>query len=371
MKKSRFTEEQITYALRLAESGTPVADVCRQIGVSEASIYVWKKKYGKLGLTEIRELCQLRDENARLKRLVADLTLDKHILGEVIQKKALKPARRRVLAGWIKGRFQASTVRACALARFSRAAFYRRSLAKDQSVLRLRIRELAHARPRSGYQRIHVLLRREGWLVNKRRVRRPYRPEGLQLRMRVRRRKHMCLHRGPVPMPSAPHERWSMDFVHDQLFDGRPFLILTVIDQLSRESPMIVVDFSMSGQKVAEALDHCLMALPTPLSLTVDHGTVFTSKALEEWAWQHQVKLDFIRPGKPMENGHIESFNDRLRDGCLNVKQFLSLDDARVNIEAWRVDYNQRRPHSSLGHLTPSEFVQIRQGVQTVESAKL
>ena len=111
--------------------------------------------------------------------------------------------------------------------------------------------------------------------------------------------------------------------------------------------------------------------MPTPLSLTVDHGTEFTSKALEEWAWQHQVKLDFIRPGKPMENGHIESFNDRLRDGCLNVKQFLSLDDARVKIEAWRVDYNQRRPHSSLGHLILSEFVQIRQGVQTVESAKL
>ena len=332
MKKSRFTEEQITYALRQAESGTPVADVCRQIGVSEASFYVWKN--------EVRETESDRDSGAA-------------------------PAARRERAPEVSRR------RSDVGQAHSGAAFYRRSRAKDQSVLRLPIRELAHARPRFGYQRIHVLLRREGWLVNKRRVRRPYRPEGLQLRMRVRRRKHMCLHRGPVPMPSAPHERWSMDFVHDQLFDGRPFRILTVIDQLSRESPMIVVDFSMSGQKVAEALDHCLMALPTPLSLTVDHGTEFTSKALEEWAWQHQVKLDFIRPGKPMENGHIESFNDRLRDGCLNVKQFLSLDDARVNIEAWRVDYNQRRPHSSLGHLTPSEFVQIRQGVQTVESAKL
>jgi len=211
-----------------------------------------------------------------------------------------------VLAGWIKERFQVATVRACRLAQFSRAGFYRKSRARDQSALRLRIREIAHARPRFGYQRIHVMLRREGWAVNKKRVRRLYRLEGLQLRTRIRRRKHMCLHRGPVPAPSAPHERWSMDFVHDQLFDGRPFRILTVVDQLSRESPLIEVGFAMSGQRVAEALDACVSGAPTPVSITVDHGTEFTSRALEDWAWRRGVKLDFIRPGKPMENGHIE-----------------------------------------------------------------
>jgi putative transposase len=205
------------------------------------------------------------------------------------------------------------------------------------------------------------MLRREGWPVNKKRVRRLYRLEGLQLRMRIRRRKHMCLHRGPVPRPAAPNERWSMDFVHDQLFDGRPFRMLTVIDQLSRESPLIEIDFSMSGHKVAAALDRCLAGGAMPTSLTVDHGTEFTSKALEEWAWQRGIKLDFTRPGKPMDNGHIESFNGRLRDECLNVNQFLSIDDAREKIEAWRIDYNQHRPHGSLGHLTPSEFIQFRQ----------
>jgi len=276
-----------------------------------------------------------------------------------------------VLAGWIKERFQVATVRACRLAQFSRAGFYRKSRARDQSALRLRIREIAHARPRFGYQRIHVMLRREGWAVNKKRVRRLYRLEGLQLRTRIRRRKHMCLHRGPVPAPSAPHERWSMDFVHDQLFDGRPFRILTVVDQLSRESPLIEVGFAMSGQRVAEALDACVSGAPTPVSITVDHGTEFTSRALEDWAWRRGVKLDFIRPGKPMENGHIESFNGRLRDECLNVLQFISLDDARAKIEAWRVDYNLRRPHSSLGHLTPSEFVRNRQENRTRKSAEL
>src|SRR5688572_1582911 len=205
------------------------------------------------------------------------------------------------------------------------------------------------------------MLRREGWAVNKKRIRRLYRLDGLQLRMRIRRRKHMCLHRGPVPVPSAPHERWSMDFVHDQLFDGRPFRILTVVDQLSRASPLLEVAFAMSGQRVAGALDARAADIPLPVSITVDHGTEFTSKALEEWAWRHGVKLDFIRPGKPMENGHIESFNSRLRDECLNVMQFMSIEDARAKIEAWRIDYNRHRPHSSLGHLTPSELIHNRQ----------
>jgi putative transposase len=272
-----------------------------------------------------------------------------------------------VLAGWIKEHFQVATVRACRLAQFSSAGFYRKSRARDQSALRLRIREIAHARPRFGYQRIQVMLRREGWPVNRKRVRRLHRLDGLQLRTRIRRRKHMCLHRGPVPVPSAPHERWSMDFVHDQLFDGRPFRILTVVDQLSRESPLIEVGFSMSGQRVADALEARTADMPAPVSITVDHGSEFTSKALEDWAWRRGVKLDFSRPGKPMENGHIESFNGRLRDECLNVMQFMSLDDARAKIESWRVDYNHQRPHSSLGNLTPSEY--FRRGQQRTNEA--
>ena len=242
-----------------------------------------------------------------------------------------------------------ATVRACRLARFSRAGYYRKTRARDQSALRLRIREIAHARPRFGYQRIHVMLRREGWPVNKKRVRRLYRLDGLQLRTRIRRRKHMCLHRGPVPIPSSPHERWSMDFVDDQLFNGRPIRILTVVDQLSRESPLIEVDYAMSGQRVADALEACTADMPAPMSITVDHGSEFTSKALEDWAWRRGVKLDFIRPGKPIQSGHIESFNGRLRDECLKVTQLLSLDDARAKIEEWRIDCNQRRPTALWG----------------------
>ena len=254
-------------------------------------------------------------------------------------------------------RYRVSIRRACERSRFSRAAWYRPSRAKDQSALRRRIREIAMARPRFGFQHIHVMLRREGWRVNRKRVHRLYRLEGLQLRRRVRRRKHQCLHRGPVPRATAPHERWSMDFVHDQLFDGRRFRILTVIDQWSREALLLEPRPGYSGRLVAELLEQWVSTHGAPKSITVDHGTEFTSRALEDWAWHRGVKLDFIHPGKPMENGYIESFNGRLRDECLNVHQFLSLADAKDKLDAWRQDYNHCRPHGSLGHLTPREHV--------------
>lgn len=201
MKRSQFSEEQIVYAIRQAEAGTPVGDLCRQLGVSDATFSAWKKKYAHLGVSELRRLRQLEEENSRLKRLVADLSLDKPRLSEALRK-SLRPARRRELTAWFQDTFQVSCLRACRLAQFSRAAWYRRSRAKDQSALRLRIRDLAHARPRFGYLWIWVLLRREGWFVNRKRVRRLYRLEGLQLRMRVRRRKHIALHR--VQLRSRP-----------------------------------------------------------------------------------------------------------------------------------------------------------------------
>jgi len=158
-----------------------------------------------------------------------------------------------------------------------------------------------------------------------------------------------------------------MDFVHDTLADGRPFRILTVVDQWSRSSPVLEVGLCMTGMLVSQVLDRVLGAGPGPRSITVDHGTEFQSRALEDWAYRRGVQLDFIRPGKPVENAFIESFNGRLRDECLNVHQFASLGEAQAILEAWRLDYNHRRPHSSLGHLTPSEFVNQCQGQLTAE----
>jgi putative transposase len=270
------------------------------------------------------------------------------------------------LAAWVQTTYGVPCVRACQLAQFSRAAWYRRSQRSEQTALRLRIREIARLRPRFGYLRIWVLLRREGWMINTKRVRRLYRLEGLQLRLRVRRRKHTALHRGPAPQPAGPVERWSIDFVHDALANGRPFRVLTVVDQWSRQSPILEVASSMSGATVGHALDRALPAARGLRSLTLDHGTEFTSRALEDWAFQRGVQLDFTRPGKPVDNAFIESFNGRLRDECLNVHQFLSIEDAQAKIEAWRIDYNQHRPHGSLGRLTPNEYARQRQEQPTV-----
>jgi putative transposase len=160
-----------------------------------------------------------------------------------------------------------------------------------------------------------------------------------------------------------------MDFVPDPLADGRPFRVLTVVENWSRHSPLREVGLRMSGETVGQALDRVLNGVSGPRSITVDHGTEFQSRALEDWAYRRGVQLDFIRPGKPVENAFIESFNGRVRDECLNVHQFASLAEAQTIFETWRLDYNQRRPHSSLGHLTPNEFVAQRQVIWAVEEA--
>jgi putative transposase len=205
--------------------------------------------------------------------------------------------------------------------------------------------------------------------VNKKRVRRLYRLEGLQVRMRVRRRKHQALHRGPAPIPAGPWERWSMDFVHDSLTNGRPFRVLTVVDQWSRQSPVLEAGFSMSGAGVAAALDRAIGDGPVPRSITVDHGTEFMSRALEDWAWRRGVQLDFTRPGKPTDNSDIDSFNGKLRDELLNTSQFTDLAHAQQLIAAWRIDYNEARPHGALGQLTPGEYAAQRQQTRTDEAA--
>lgn len=231
------------------------------------------------------------------------------------------------------------------------------------------IREVALARPRFGFQRIWVLLRREGWCVNLKRVRRLYRLEGLQLRLRVRRRKHRALHRGPALVPTVPALRWSMDVVHDALADGSRFRIFTVVDQWSRRSPIPEAGFRLNGTTVSDALDAAIVTYGKPASITCDHGTEFMSRVLEDWAYTRGVQLDFTRPGKPTDNSYIESFNGKLRDECLNVTQFADLTHAQQVMAAWRIDYNEARPHGALGHLTPKEFADRRQEQHPAEAA--
>ncbi len=224
-----------------------------------------------------------------------------------------------------------------------------------QEALRIRLRELAASRVRFGYRRLTVLLRREGWPVNAKRIYRLYTEEGLIVRTKPRHRAAQRQRLPQIPV-SAPNQRWAMDFVHQRLVDGRWFRVLTVLDQCTRECLRLFADSSLSGQKVAAALEPVVQYRGAPQAITVDNGSEFASRALDVWAYQHGVQLDFIRPGKPVENSFIEAFNGRLRDECLNVECFFSLDDARRKLEVWREDYNRVRPHSALQDRTPAEI---------------
>jgi putative transposase len=225
----------------------------------------------------------------------------------------------------------------------------------------MRIRELAGSRVRYGYRRIAVLLRRQGWKVNTKRVYRLYRDEGLQVRT-AKRGKRAAHTRVPLPEPVRPNQRWSMDFVTDRLADGRWFRILTVVDQYTRECLCAYADRSQTGEKVVAQLKRLVALRGVPESITTDNGSEFAGQAMDAWAHQAGVKLDFIRPGRPVQNGYIESFNGRLRDECLNGEVFFHLADAREKLERWRHDYNQVRPHSALADRTPEEFVRSIRG---------
>jgi putative transposase len=219
------------------------------------------------------------------------------------------------------------------------------------------MRELAASRVRFGYRRLTVLLRREGWAVNAKRIYRLYTEDGLAVRTKVRKK---IARRARVPALTAtrPNERWSMDFVAARLLDGRWFRVLTVVDQFTRECVLLLADSSLNGHKVALALSQVIAERGAPVSITVDNGTEFASKAMDAWAYQYGVQLNFIRPGRPVENCYIESFNGRLRDECLNVEVFLALIDVRDKLERWRRDYNQVRPHSALHDSAPAVFAE-------------
>jgi len=207
---------------------------------------------------------------------------------------------------------------------------------------------------RYGYRRIHVLLRREGWRVNAKRVYRLYREIGLQLRNNQSAGSRLREDRQMAP---RPNETWAMDFVHDQLATGRKLRVLTIIDTFPRFSPAIEPRFNFRGPDVVEILEEVGRQVGFPKAIRVDQGTEFVSRDLDLWAYQRGVTLDFSRPGKPTDNAFIESFNGKFRAECLNAHWFMSLDDARRKCEAWRRDYNEERPHSAIGNKVPIELV--------------
>ena len=245
--------------------------------------------------------------------------------------------------------------RACGLVGLAPKTYRYISRRPDDEPIRQRLRELASERRRFGDRRLHILLRREGTILNWKKLYRLYREERLMVRKRGGRKRALGT-RAPLTIPQSANQRWSLDFVSDALACSRKFRVLTVVDDFSRECLALVVDNSLSGIRVARELDRLIQGRGSPCMIVSDNGTELTSRAILAWQQDHRVEWHYIAPGKPTQNGFIESFNGRLRDECLNEHLFASLPEARRIIEAWRIDYNTKRPHSSLDGLTPAEF---------------
>ena len=263
--------------------------------------------------------------------------------------------RRQVVTHLLAAFPKSSERRACRLVSLSRSRWQHRSVRGDDAGLRTRLRELAAKKPRWGYQQLHILLRREGHVVNHKKVLRLYREEGLAVTRR-RRKKHVAIARVPLPKPTSRTERWSMDFVSDALFDGRPFRCFTLVDDFTRECVAIEVAHSLPAWRVIHVLERAGVERGLPKSIVCDNGPEFAGKAMDRWAYEHGVTLQFIRPGRPVENAYCESFNGKLRDECLNANWFANLADAQRAIAMWRREYNEERPHKNLGRRTPAEF---------------
>ncbi len=250
---------------------------------------------------------------------------------------------------------QVSQRRACSVLSVDRSSVRYRSVRPDDADLRIAMKAVAAERRRFGYRRVHVMLERQGWQVNQKKLRRLYREEKLQVRKRGGRKRALGTRR-PMLVPERPNERWSLDFVSDAFTDGRRFRVLAIVDDFSRECLALVADTSLSGLRVTRELTAIMTRRGRPTTIVSDNGTELTSMAVLRWCQETRIDWHYIAPGKPMQNAFVESFNGSFRDELLNETLFSSLAEARDKITAWKEDYNRHRPHSSLGNLTPQEF---------------
>ena len=268
----------------------------------------------------------------------------------------VRPSLRRTVVSYLGTAYPISERRACRTVRCARATYRYQSHRDPRTALRQRIRELAQTRVRYGYRKIRVLLTREGWAVGKHLVYRLYREEGLTLRQRPPRRRKAVVVRAHRPLVTRPNDAWTLDFVADQLANGHRFRALTVVDVCTRERLAIEVGQHLRSEHVVQVLNRLTAQRGAPRRLFCDNGSEFCSQLVDLWAYQHQVHIDFSRPGKPTDNAHVESFNATLRRECLNAHWFESLHDAQERIEAWRREYNESRPHRALQDRTPAEY---------------
>ncbi|ULR31940.1 IS3 family transposase [Dickeya fangzhongdai] len=355
MRKARFTEHQIIAVLKSVEAGRTVKDVCREAGISEASYYNWKAKFGGMEASDIKKMKDLEDENRRLKQMFADLSLECRALKDVIEKKPLKPAIKRELVSYLTAQFTMSIRQACRTLSLSRTVyFYQPDTRRDEPVIQA-LTDMAERYPRYGFKKLFQKLRRQGHAWNHKRVHRIY----CLLKLNFRRKgKQRLPVRDPAPLATPEHlnQSWSVDFMHDALVCGRRFRTFNVVDDFNREVLAIEIDLNIPAQRVVRVLDRIVANRGYPLKMRMDNGPELVSLTLAQWAEEHGVALEFIKPGKPTQNAFIERFNRTYRTEILDFYLFRTLNEVREITERWLHEYNSERPHESLNNLTPEEY---------------
>ncbi|MCP4545388.1 MAG: IS3 family transposase [bacterium] len=361
MPRKRYSAEEIVNKLRQADvhisQGQSIVQASKQIGVTEQTYYRWRKEYGGLKTNQAKRLKELERENTRLKRLVADLSLDKAMLQEVAPGKLLSPHRKREAVLMMQDLFVVSERRACRVLRQPRATQrFLPQVRDDEEPLTQRIIELASVYGRYGTPRITAMLKNDNWHVNHKRVERIWRQEGLKVPRKQPKRGRLWLNDGSCVRLRPQHKDhvWAYDFVSARTHDGQPFRMLTLVDEYTRECLSIDVARRLRSDDVLERLSWLFATRNVPGHIRSDNGPEFTAHVVRDWLAKVGVKTLFIAPGSPWENGYSESFNGKLRDELLNGEIFYTLREAKVLIESWRRHYNTIRPHSSLGYRPPA-----------------
>ncbi|MBU2818318.1 MULTISPECIES: IS3 family transposase [Acidithiobacillus] len=363
MRKSRFSEEKMVSILREADR-EPVGEVAKRHGISEQTIYNWRRHFGSMDTADVKKLRELEQENARLKKMLADRDLEIDVMKEIAAKKLVSAQARREQVRFAVGR-GLSQRRACALLSVARSALNYTSKMLEKDVPALGAMNVLSAQyPRFGYRRVHVFMERQGFQMGHGRAWRLWSKGNLQV-PRKRPRKRVVGSRPRPCIPRGPGQVWAYDFVHDACANGQKIKCLTVIDEFTKISLAIDVAGSIRSGRVVEVLSQLVSVHGAPRYVRSDNGPEFVSRAILRWARSENIDLALSDPGKPWQNGVDESFNGKFRDECLSLEWFRNRTEAKVVIEQWRRHYNEVRPHSSLGYRTPNEFVQ--QGCSTVK----
>ncbi|WP_123863484.1 IS3 family transposase [Burkholderia plantarii] len=356
MKKSRFTDSQIMDALKRVEAGLAVPDLCRELGISTATFYKWRSKYGGMDVSLIARMKELEAENARLRKMYVEEKIKAEIVAEALAKKGLRPSCRREMAMHAVSSRDISIRLACEAFRISQACYRyvgRRSAENDEIANWLL--RLTDNHRNWGFGLCFLYLRNvKGFGWNHKRVYRIYRE--LELNLRIKPRKRLVRQvPEPLAVPCAVNEVWSMDFMHDQLADGRSIRLFNVIDDFNREALGIEIDFSLPSERVIRALRQIIGWRGRPKAIRCDNGPEYLSAAIIEWARQYDIKLDYIQPGKPQQNAYVERFNRTVRYEWLSQYHWEDLDHVQRFATDWMWTYNHDRPHMALGGFTPKQ----------------